>query len=202
MAGLKHVWAPIRVLLGGGIGSGKSIAGQRLEELGAVVVEADHLGHEILERGGEAFRAVSERWPSVVVDQRINRGDLAEIVFADPKQLVELEAMTHPLIIQRISELASSEADLVVEIPLVLDVPGEWMKVFVGAHEELRVRRAIERGGDETDVRRRMASQSHRAEWMTWADEIIDNNGSASDLKEQIDALWYGLHITDCGLHA
>jgi dephospho-CoA kinase len=200
MAGLKHPETPIRVLLGGGIGSGKSIAGQRLEDLGAVVLEADRLGHAVLEADGEAFEAVSERWPSVVVNSRIDRRVLAEFVFADPEELIELEAMTHPPIINRISEIAASANDLIVEIPLILDIPGDWTKVFVDAEEEARVRRAVERGDSENDVRRRIASQPLRDEWLAWADEIIDNTGSTNDLKNRIVALWYGLRTTDYGL--
>jgi dephospho-CoA kinase len=196
MAGLKHPEAPIRVLLGGGIGSGKSIAGRRLEELGALVVEADRIGHMVLEVDGEAFEAVSERWPAVVDGCCINRGSLAEIVFADPSQLIELEAMTHPPIIRRIRDLASSDGHLVVEIPLILNVPGEWTKVVVDAKEDVRLRRAVERGGDEEDVRRRIASQPHRVDWMTWADESIDNNGSAGDLRKQVDGLWHRLRTS------
>ena len=199
MAELKHPSNRIRILLGGGIASGKSVAGGRLAHHGVTVVEADRLGHSVLEADGEAFELVSERWHSVVDNQRIDRRALAEIVFSDPGQLAELAAMTHPPIVRRINEFASMESDLVVEIPLILDVPGDWMRVIVDADENLRVRRGIERGGNEADVRRRMASQPDRAEWMAWADEIMDNNGSADDLKKQVDDLWHGLRATSHG---
>ena len=202
MVEMKYPEAPVRILLGGGIGSGKSIAGRRFEELGANVVEADRFGHSVLERDGEAFRAVSERWPSVIVHGYVDRRALARIVFEHPDQLVELEALTHPAIINRIGEIASGADDLVVEIPLILIIPGDWTSVFVDADEDLRVRRAIERGGGDTDVRKRMASQPPRAEWMAWADEVVDNNGSSSDLETQVDALWHGLRTTDYGLRA
>jgi dephospho-CoA kinase len=193
MAEMKHPETPVRILLGGGIGSGKSIAGQRLEEFGATVVEADHLGHELLERDGAAFEAVSDRWPSVLVDGHIDRRALAEIVFADAQQLGELEALTHPAIVHRIEELASRSRDLVVEVPLILHVRGEWTRAFVDSDEEIRIRHAVERGGSEADVRRRIAAQPHRAEWMAWADETVENNGSIKELEAQIDALWHSL---------
>ncbi len=201
MAEMKHPETPLRVLLGGGIGSGKSTVARRFGHHGATVIETDRLGHAVLEPDGEAFGSVSERWPSVVIDQRINRSVLGEIVFADPKQLSELEAMTHPPIINRISKIAASADDLVVEIPLILDVPGDWMKVFVDTDEDIRVRRAVGRGSNEIGVRRRMASQPTQAEWLVWADEVIDNNGSVHDLERQIDVIWYGLRTADYGLH-
>ena len=200
MGELQHSETPIRILLGGGIGSGKSAAGQRFSDLGATVVEGDHLGHAVLERGGESFGAVIERWPSAFVEQQIDRGVLAEIVFTDPGQLLELERITHPTIINRIGEIASSAEDVVVEIPIVLDIPGDWTKVFVDANEDVRVGRAVERGTGEADVRRRMASQPSRDEWLAWCDRTIDNNGSVEDLERQINSLWDGLRTTGNGL--
>ncbi len=202
MAELKHYEAPIRILLGGGIASGKSAVGGRFNELGATVIDADLLGHAVLEPDGEAYESVGERWPSVVVDRRIDRRALAEIVFTDLEQLTVLEALTHPAIIHRISEIASSTDDLVVEVPIILDVPGAWTKVFVDVNEDVRLERAVERGSTEADVRRRMASQSSRDEWLAWCDNTVDNNGSVADLEQQIDSLWYGLRTTDYGSHS
>ncbi len=198
---LKHYEAPIRILLGGGIASGKSAVGRRFDDFGAKVIDADLHGHLVLEPDGEACGSVSERWPWVLVDHRIDRRALAEIVFADPEQLTELEALTHPAIIRRISGLVSTGDDVVVEIPLILDVPGAWTKVFVDADDGSRLERAVKRGSTEADVRQRMANQPSRDEWITWADVIVDNNGSVEDLERQLDSLWYGLRTTDYGLH-
>jgi dephospho-CoA kinase len=196
MIEMKYPETPVRILLGGGIGSGKSIAARRFEELGANVVEADRLGHQLLERDGEAFDAVSERWPSVIVDGQVDRSALAEIVFADREELADLETVTHPSIVRNIGELALDPSDLVVEVPLILGVPGRWTRAFLDADEDIRVCRAIDRGGNEADMTRRMAVQPHRSEWMAWADETVDNNGSTHDLREQLDDLWHRLQST------
>ncbi len=193
MQDTKHVRIRERILLGGGIGAGKSAAGRRLADHGATVIEADHIGHGLLEPGGYAFAAVSDRWPMAVVDGRIDRGKLAAVVFDDEAELAELEAMTHPVIVERIVEIASRCGDVVVEIPLILDIPGEWTHVFIDADEGLRLRRAVERGGREADVKKRMASQPSHDEWTKWSDATIHNNGSTEDLEKQIDSLWYGL---------
>jgi dephospho-CoA kinase len=200
MSEMKHAASLIRILLGGGIGSGKSLTGRRFAQLGATVIDADRLGHAVLEPGGRAFETVSERWPSVVVADRIDRSALAEIVFTDLEQLTELEALTHPPIIHRMTAIASSAGDLVIEIPLILDIAGEWTKVFVDADEDFRLFRAVERGNSETDVKKRMASQPSRDEWMTWSDVTIDNNGSIEDLDRQIDAYWYRLRTAGYGV--
>ncbi|MEA3501783.1 MAG: dephospho-CoA kinase, partial [Actinomycetota bacterium] len=169
---------------------------------GATVIEADHLGHDLLEPDGYAFAAVSDRWPTVVSGHHIDRSALAAIVFSDASQLAELEAMTHSAIIERISDVALSAGHLVVEVPLILGIPGRWTKVFIDADEDLRMRRAVDRGADEIDVRNRMASQPHRDEWIAWADETIDNNGSAEDLDRQIDLFWHGLRAAGYGVRS
>ena len=89
---------PLRVIVSGGIGSGKTTVLRLLERLGAVVVEADRIGHEVLEPGGASYDAVATRWPSVVVEGRIERSLLAAIVFSDLEQLALLESLTHPAI--------------------------------------------------------------------------------------------------------
>ncbi len=199
MTELKQCETPIRILLGGGIGSGKSSAGRRFEELGATVVEADRLGHAVLELDGEVLESVSDRWPSVVIGGHIDRSALADIVFGEREQLDELEALTHPGIIHLISDIAGSTGDLVVEIPLILGVPGDWTRVFVDASEDVRLRRGADRGNSEADVRQRMSNQPSRDEWLAWCDVTIDNDGLLEDLKSQIDALSYGLRTTDYG---
>ena len=86
--------AQARVVLCGGIGSGKSTVGTLLAARGAFVIDADEVGHRVLEPGGRAFDPVAGRWPSVVVDNAIDRGALGRIVFDDAAQLAELEAIT------------------------------------------------------------------------------------------------------------
>lgn len=183
------------MLLGGGIGSGKSLAGRRFAVCGAFVVDADELGHEVIEPGGEAYEGVGRRWPSVLTDSRIDRALLGQIVFGDHEQLRELEAMTHPAIVNRIAAIAGETHDLVVEIPLMLQIPGDWTTIYVDAHPDRRIRRAVDRGLDEANVRRRMGNQPRRWEWLAWADRILENNGTPAELAERVDTLWKELQL-------
>ena len=184
---------PLRLVVSGGIGSGKSTVTARLRDLGAVVIEADLLGHEVLEPGGAAFSAVAARWPSVVADGVIDRSALAEIVFADLDQLQELEALTHPAIgaeIRRRLDVAAS-LPVVLELPLVSDLAGTgWIRVVVDADEETRVDRSVARGNDEEDVRRRVAAQPPAEEWRDSADHVIQNDGTRAELMKAVDELW------------
>jgi len=184
---------PIRLVISGGIGSGKSTVAARLRELGAAVIEADVIGHEVLEVGGAAHDAVAQRWPTVVTDGLIDRSALAEIVFADMAQLRDLEAITHPAIAGEISRLvAAARTPIVaVELPIRSGVAGPgWIRVVVEAPEDIRVRRAVARGGVEADVLRRVAAQPSNDEWRAEADHVVINNGTRAELIGAVDALW------------
>jgi dephospho-CoA kinase len=189
----------MRILLGGGIGAGKGVAGRWFARLGVTVVEADRIGHALLEPDGYAYHAVAERWPEVLVDGIIQRGSLAAIVFLDEYALAELEEITHPEIIRRIREIAATADDVVVELPVPIDLGAEWVKVLVTAHRETRRARALARGGTPSDVDARMERQPRRAAWMDWADEVIENDGTIEDLNRNVDALWRRLIATHGG---
>lgn len=188
----------LRIIVGGGIGAGKGAVARIFSEYGFAVISADEVGHGVLEPGGTAFGDVAARWPSVVVNGRIDRPSLAAIVFSDPAELEELEAMTHEGIIEAIFEqVAALEGSVVVEVPLLLSLDSGdrdgWRRLFVDADEELRIQRAVARGGKEGDVRRRAVAQVDRQTWLDWADDIIVNEGTVEDLQAQVEALVDGL---------
>lgn len=182
-----------QVLLAGGIGSGKSEVGRLFAQHGACVIDADRLGHEVLEPEGAAFGEVSAAFPSVVADGRINRVLLADLVFADPASLRLLESLTHPTIRDRIRRAVQDceSPVVVVELPLSTDFLGPgWLKVVVDAPPEIRVQRAIARGMDPDDVVRRMSAQPPREQWRDAADVVLDNSGDLRDLAREVDRLW------------
>jgi dephospho-CoA kinase len=186
----------LRILLAGGIGSGKSAVASLLAKHGALVIDADRLGRSVLEPGAEAFDAVAERWPQVVVDGRIDRARLASIVFGEADALVELEGISHPAIVARVRALvdAAGTAPVVVEVPIIMAIGGDtWVRVFVDAPADLRVERVTARGGDPADTRRRMQAQPSRSEWLAWADRVLVNAGSHEELTPMVDDLWRDL---------
>ena len=183
----------VRVLLTGGIGAGKSSVGELLRARGALVIDADQVGHQVLEPGGEAFKGVAENWPSVVVDGVIDRSRLADIVFRDRAELELLEGFTHHAIRQRIADLVrgSKEQVVVVQVPLLTDFMGEgWLRVVVDAEPDVRGNRLLRRGMEADDVRRRMKSQPARRQWLEAADWVVDNSGSFDELAGRVDELW------------
>ncbi len=184
--------AQARVVLAGGIGSGKSTAGRLFASLGAEVIDADEVGHAVLEPGGAAFEAVAARWPDFVVDQAIDRPALGRLVFSDLAELKALESLTHPAIRSTIGRrLASVEAQVVVvEVPLLSDFLGDgWRRIVVDTGDSVRKERLLARGMTEADVDQRMAAQPSRAEWLEAADLVLDNSGTAEDLEAEVRAL-------------
>jgi dephospho-CoA kinase len=190
----------LRVGLTGGAGAGKSTVAARLRELGAVVIDADALAREVLEPGSDGLREVVAAFGAQVLrpDGSLDRAALAAVVFADPERRRELEAITHPRIAARTSELlAAAPADAVVvhDVPLLVEkalAPAYELVVVVDAPVERRVERLVGRGLTEADARARIAAQATRAERAAVADVWLDNDGSVADLVAAVDALWRG----------
>ena len=173
----------------GGIGSGKSLVCALLSDLGVHVIDADRLGHAVLEPGGEAFEAVSRRWPRAVAGGRIVRSRLGRIVFSDPAQLSELMELTHPHIRARIERDVDRHPDrpVAVEISAPSDrVTPDWPVLVVDADPADIRHRLLDRGMSEDDVSRRIASQRSRREWLEMADAVIANHSGQPSLAEEV----------------
>lgn len=180
---------PPRVVVTGGIGSGKSLVCSLLSALGAAVIDADSLGHAVLRPDGETFAQVAARWPGAVSEGRIDRSALGRIVFSDSGQLTELMAMTHPHIRARLIREVERYPDrpVAVEISAPSDlVMPDWPVLVVDADPgSIRIR-LRERGMSEGDIRRRMGSQRSRSEWLKMADLVISNRSDRESLAEEV----------------
>jgi len=182
-----------RVLLGGGIGSGKSAAASVFGLLGAAVLSADRAAHRALEPGGGAADGVGARWPEAAAQGRIDRRALAEQVFGDPAALAELESLTHPVIARLLAEeVAAARARVViVEMPLPIDLLGPgWRWLVVDAPDDLRLSRLVGRGMSREEALQRMEVQPSRDEWLERADLVVDNRGSLADLETECLKAW------------
>ena len=187
--------------LTGGIGTGKTQVSDMLEKLGAAIVNADLLGHQVYVPQSEGWREVVDAFGRDVLrpDGEIDRGKLGPIVFGDPDALQKLNAITHPKIyrladesFKRLGEqgrdVAVLEAALLIEAkwtPLVDEV---WVTT---SPEDDVVRRIQERNGlDEEAVRSRISSQMPQEERAADADVVIDNAGDLKDLRSKVQKLW------------
>ncbi len=163
------------------------------------MVDADRLARAAVAVGTAAFQVVVERFgPGVVAeDGSLDRRALAGIVFENPSALADLNAIVHPpvraAISDRLAEMEETDAVVVLEIPLLVESGrsyGELAVIVVDCPEEVALRRLVDRGMDEPDVRRRMAAQVSRADRLAAADVVIDNSGPVEALEPQVARVW------------
>ena len=176
---------------------------EKLAQCGAKVLDADKIGHEVLQQP-EIEAAVRERWGSEVfgADGRIDRRQLARFVFAPPpegpRERAYLERLTHPEIVHKLEEQIRALADaghkvIVLDAALLeeagLDRLCEKL-VFVDAPREARLQRALARGWRKEDFKAREGCQKSLDFKRHHADVVIDNSGSPEQTKAQVERLW------------
>lgn len=184
----------------GGIGSGKSTVSQRLQDLGAVIIDADKVAREIVEPGQPALKELDAAFAGVLnEDGTLNRAELARQAFATPEATEKLNSITHPRIRERTNALfaqaeQAGEDVVVYDMPLLIE-NGETSRVdhvlVVDAPDEVRVRRLVEsRGLDESDAKARIKAQIDRDSRLAAADTVMDNGGTVDELLAQVDRFW------------
>jgi dephospho-CoA kinase len=191
----------IRVGLTGGLASGKSAVAAELEQLGALVLKADSIGHEVLQPGGAAYAATLQEFGEAVrnADGTIDRRRLAEIVFQDPDKLRRLERFVHPAVFAeqdaRIGRFFEERPDgiAVIEAAILIEA-GNWKRchriVVCICRPEQQIERAMLRGLSESEVQRRLSQQLPASAKRNVADFVIDTSGSLEWSKEQARKLF------------
>lgn len=185
----------MRIGLTGGIASGKSTVSTILRELGAVVIDADQLAREVVERGTPGLAAVVEAFGTdlLTADGDLDRPKMGALVFGDETQRRRLEAIVHPLVFERYAALeAAAPVDGIVvhDIPLLVESgrAGEFDAVIVvDAPTELQIERMVrDRGWTEDEARARIAAQATREQRAAVATYLIDNTGTLEDLRQRV----------------
>ena len=187
--------------LTGGIGTGKSEVARMLSELGAVVINADQVGHQ-------AYTAYSEIWHEVVeafgeeillATGEIDRQKLGAIVFADPEQLTKLNQIMHPrmarMVAHRIQELRDQGVSVVVvEAALLFEAGWDTLvdEVWVTDSDSDQVvfRLSARNGLEEQETRKRIDSQMSAEERLSRSDVVVDNSGDLATLHRTVESLW------------
>lgn len=189
--------------LTGGIGSGKSTVAGLLAELGAVIIDADKIGHEVLSSDSETREKVVSAFGKRILnpDGSVDRSKLGRIVFADRKALSHLNSIIHPrihLIVKaRIEQYKKHGAKVVViDAPLLIEAGWAAMvdAVWVVTATEASILNRLENTGLSRDESMaRIRSQLTEGERIKMADIIIDNNCSLNELKLKMNELWQRL---------
>lgn len=187
--------------LTGGIGTGKSEVSRLLEGLGAVIIDADKVGHEAYLPHSEAWQEIVKTFGAEVLqpNEEIDRKKLGGLVFNDPKAMEKLNAIMHPkmykMIEERIQRLKRESAkDIVVEAAILIEahwtplVDEVWVTV---SPEEEVIRRIQSRNNLSADaIRSRIRSQMPQEERVRYAGAVIENDGDLSGLRERVETLW------------
>lgn len=191
----------LRVGLTGGIGAGKSTAARRLAERGAVLIDADVIAREVVEPGTPGLRAVVREFGASILaaDGTLDRTRLGALVFADDERRGALNAIVHPLVYARRTELveqAPPDAVVVEDVPLLVENglgSAYHLVVVVAAPGAERVRRlGSDRGMSEDDAWARVRAQATDEARRAAADVWLDNTGDPSELVAAVDELWDG----------
>ncbi|MEQ7846591.1 dephospho-CoA kinase [Nocardioides kribbensis] len=185
----------MRVGLTGGVASGKSTVSGLLRELGAVVIDADQLAREVVERGTPGLARVVEEFGEGLLTPEgdLDRPAMGRLVFGDEQARRRLEAIVHPLVFERYAEAeaAAGPDDLVVhDIPLLVESgrAGDFdAVVVVDAPRELQLERMVaHRGWTREDAESRIAAQATREQRRAVATYVVDNIGSLEDLRARV----------------
>lgn len=189
------------VALTGGIACGKSTLAEMLRELGAPVIDADAISRNLTAPGGKALPALREIFGGDVFqdDHTLNRAALAARVFQDPEQLRKLNAVTHPLIIERmqseIERCRDSGAPVVVlDVPLLFETGLDRLAnetICVSAPLPVQLKRLMTRNGlTEEQAMARIRSQMPLSEKEKLADRTISTDRPLEELRTLMGHLY------------
>lgn len=193
----------LRVGLTGGIGSGKSEVSRRLAARGAPIIDADLAARDVVQPGTPGLGEIAAVFGPRVLrpDGSLDREQLGQLVFADPGLRAKLNAIVHPLVHERMRQLAEQAiaaagpaAIIVHDVPLLAENGlgrGFDTVLVVDAPDDQRVQRlTATRGMTAAHAQDRMAAQASRQQRLAIADIVIDNSGTLDDLDRRVEEVW------------
>ena len=203
----------LKVGLTGGIATGKSLVGGMFAELGAHIIDADKIGHELMAPGEPIYEEIVKRFGTEILnpDKTVNRGKLAELAFDQRRpRIYELNSLLHPGIIQRyekrMEEIAASDPNAIVMLEAALLLEAGLRKRFdrivvVSCKPQQRIERwekrlHVDAETARREVTRRMMAQAPQEAKIQVADYVIDNSGSIEETRAQVEKVFLELKKT------
>ena len=195
----------ILVGLTGGIASGKSLVSKLLKELGAYIIDADEIAHEVIQPGEPAYQEILPQFGKEILneDGTIDRSKLGRLVFSDPVKRTLLEGIVHPRVFaieearRRQAVQQDPEAVIIFDAPLLIETRAyELMDkvIVVYANSRTQLKRLMERDHLEYDeAKRRIAAQLPIADKRQHADYIINSGDPPNDVAKQTAAIYHEL---------
>lgn len=191
----------------GGIACGKTTVSELLTEKGAIPINADEIGHQLLKADSPVVDDLVNAFGQEILEESgdVSRKKLGAIVFQDKSARERLNAILHPLIIQRsrsrARQLVREDPSCVVllDAPLLIEA-GAYnsvdLIVVIAASSETQLQRILERSHaqslplTESEAQARIDSQMPVSEKVKYADVVIENDGTLGELSKQVDQLW------------
>ena len=195
----------LRVGLTGGLASGKSFVGHALAGLGCLLIQADELGHQVLEPGAEAYQAVIGEFGEEILnsDRTINRRALGLKVFSNPERLEKLNSLVHPPVRARTHAMldrfaASNPGGIAVIEAAILIETGSFRNydrlIVAVCTPEQQIERAMSRDHlTREEALARMSRQMPLEEKVKFADYVVDTSGLKEHTIAQTGAVYESL---------
>ena len=189
--------------LTGGIATGKSTASEILSQLGAEIIDADRVGHQIYIPGTEAWKDLISTFGEDILlpDKTINRPMLGKIVFADKEALNKLNQIVHPWMYKKFEEeieiiRKKNNNSGVVVLDAAILIEANWLPLVdqvwlvVADHNVVLERLCKNKGFTQEHAKSRISSQLKDEERRRYADVVIENNGALSEIREKVNEAW------------
>jgi dephospho-CoA kinase len=209
----------LKVGLTGGIASGKSLVGEMFVTLGAHLIQADRISHDLMQPGDPVYDEVVRHFGLEILhpDGSVNRAKLAQLAFGanahdkNKSRVEELNRIVHPVVVRKQDEWMDEigrrdpHAIAIVEAALILEAgagPRFDRLIVVTCTEEQRIarfaaRQTIPLEAAQKEVTRRMAAQLPDAEKIKAASYVIDNSGPIDATRDQVREVWRRLHSSN-----
>ncbi|ESE39896.1 dephospho-CoA kinase [Shewanella decolorationis] len=183
--------------LTGGIGSGKTTVANLFAEEGVDLVDADVVAREVVAPNSQGLKAIIDHFGAEILTAtgELDRAQLRQRVFSDEQQRQWLNQLLHPMIRQEmLSQVKNATSDYVIMVvPLLFENGLDRLvnrTLVVDISPELQISRTVKRDNvDATQVNNIINSQCSRSEKLARADDVIDNQGEISTLKQEVQAL-------------
>ncbi len=194
--GMKKELRTRTVAIYGQIGSGKTEVARTFEQLGAHVISADAIGHEVLSEDKLVRKSLVAEFGSEILNEsgRIDRKTLASLAFQTEAQREALDAIVHPQLLARLRKSIKASVELgkyeIVAVDAALIVRWQMQEEFdflvcVTASTKTRIERLVNAGYSQDDAENRIATQIPSDIQADTADFIIQNRGSLEALRER-----------------
>lgn len=188
---------PYIVALSGGIASGKSTIANLFAQLGVPIIDADVIARQVVEIGTDAYKVIVKHFSQeiLLLNNEIDRSQLRDIIFNNDHERLWLNNLLHPIIQEQTQiQIARQTAAYVIwVVPLLVENNLHNLAdrvLMVDTPEQLQLERLIQRDNiDESLAKKMISSQISSQKRLTYADDIIVNNGDLTSLTAQVNKL-------------